>query len=326
MGIATIVSSALLSVIGLYLTHSFRRQQSLKIAEKRVGAYRGLWELTKVARRTRWDPADGSGALSRDEARKLFRDMADWYYDKGNGMFLTATTTEFYFLVRTNLNAYAMSNDEKGAGRCMRDLSLLRQQMRLDLKTISGRPSYWDKGKLNQGDKKLLLRAGIHNPERWGRPWYRAIRPAPDNDVSAEHATNDEVEALLEGVAQDPRLSFDVRFLGTEPSGRIAAGSYVPTTGAPTPIPVEEKPYDCFTVHVLLPRPREADEKLLRGLPSKLTDALQTRGPFLEGRYEWGHVGDAQLTDDLTSTERELIVRDPSAPDEALFKLSLFRA
>jgi hypothetical protein len=174
MEVWTIVVSSLLGVIGLYLTHSLRRQQSLKITELRVAAYRTLWQLMEVARRTRWNAADGSGPLGRDEARKLYRDMAGWYYSSGNGIFLTGRTTEFYTTVRGNLGAYAMSEDAKGADRCMRDLSLLRQQMRLDLKTISGRPSYWEK--LNEGDRALLERVGIRDPEAWAVPWYRRMR------------------------------------------------------------------------------------------------------------------------------------------------------
>jgi len=65
----------------------------------------------------------------------------------------------------------------------MRDLSLLRQQMRLDLKTISGRPSYW--GQSNDfldGDKRLLKSARINNPAKWGLPWYRTILRSPARD------------------------------------------------------------------------------------------------------------------------------------------------
>jgi hypothetical protein len=176
MQVAAIIVSSSLAIIGLYLTHNLRRQQSLKIAEQRVAAYRTLWQLTEVARRTRWD--DGSGPLTTEEAGQLYRDMACWYYRSGNGIFLTDVTTEFYTVVRRKLNAYAKSKDEAGADRCMRELSLLRQQMRLDLKTISGRPSYWQS--LNTGDKAFLKCAGIRNPERWALPWYRKRRsPAP---------------------------------------------------------------------------------------------------------------------------------------------------
>jgi hypothetical protein len=174
MQVAAIIISAFLAVTGLYLTHSLRRQQSLKIAEQRVAAYRTLWQLTYVARRTRWDPADGSGPLTGEEACKLYKDMACWYYNSGNGIFLTGVTTEFYTAVRKRLNAYAISKDQAGADRCMRDLSLLRQQMRVDLKTISGRPSYWES--LDKDDKEFLKSVRIRNPERWARPWYRELR------------------------------------------------------------------------------------------------------------------------------------------------------
>jgi len=87
MDVVSIVVSSLLAVVGLYFTHSLRRQQSLKVAEQRMAAYGALWELTKVARRTRVDQADGSGPLKPAEARKLYRDMADWYYHAGTGCF-----------------------------------------------------------------------------------------------------------------------------------------------------------------------------------------------------------------------------------------------
>lgn len=51
MGVAALVASSLLGVTGLYLTHSLRRQQSLKIAEQRLAAYRPLWQLTEVGDR-----------------------------------------------------------------------------------------------------------------------------------------------------------------------------------------------------------------------------------------------------------------------------------
>jgi hypothetical protein len=205
MQVAAIIISASLAVTGLYLTHNLRRQQSLKVAEQRVAAYRTLWQLTYVARRTRWDPADGSGPLTREEARKLYRDMACWYYSSGNGIFLTGVTTEFYTEVRKRLSVYAMSKDQAGANRCMRGLSLLRQQMRVDLKTISGRPSYWQS--LDEDDKGFLESAGIRNPERWPRPWYPELhnlalrmRTArrPSNDL--RHARNSSAAASGTGV------------------------------------------------------------------------------------------------------------------------------
>jgi hypothetical protein len=50
--------------------------------------------------------------------------------------------------------------------------------MRLDLETLSGRPSDWKQ--LNEEDKALLKEAGIRNPETWGLPWpQRLLRGYP---------------------------------------------------------------------------------------------------------------------------------------------------
>ena len=48
---------SLVALIGLYLSHSIRRQQELNLAERRLAAYQPLWQLTKMARRSRSDPA-----------------------------------------------------------------------------------------------------------------------------------------------------------------------------------------------------------------------------------------------------------------------------
>jgi hypothetical protein len=167
MDVATLVTTLVIAVVGLYLTHSLRRQQSLKIEEQRLGAYRPIWELMEITSQSR-------GSLTRDEAQKLRTDMVSCYYRSGKGMFLTKATTELYWAVRSRLGQYVRGEDNEGrAKRCMKDFSLLRQQMRLDLQTLSGRPSYWTK--LREEDKDLLRLAGIRNPENWGLPWYRRL-------------------------------------------------------------------------------------------------------------------------------------------------------
>ena len=48
-----LVLTTLVALIGLYLADSYRRQQTLRIAELRLTAYRELWALTEDARPTR---------------------------------------------------------------------------------------------------------------------------------------------------------------------------------------------------------------------------------------------------------------------------------
>jgi hypothetical protein len=177
MAVATLVASLVIGIIGLYLTHNLRRQQSLRIAEQRLEAYRPLWQLTEVADKSRLNPADPRDRprpLTREEARTLRSEMVGDYYHSGNGMFLTKTTTELYWVVSTRLAAYARGEDDAArAQRCMEHLSLLRQQMRLDLETISGRPTYL--AELSEADQEVLRSAGIRNPKTWGLPWYRRL-------------------------------------------------------------------------------------------------------------------------------------------------------
>jgi hypothetical protein len=94
LGVAELVVGSFLTALGLWLAHSVRRQQSLRIAERRCAAYRPLWQLTKITRQSRHNEADESGLLTREEGRALRKDMLDWYYGAGNGMFLTKTTNE----------------------------------------------------------------------------------------------------------------------------------------------------------------------------------------------------------------------------------------
>jgi hypothetical protein len=83
--VAQLVITSLVALIGLYLAHSYRRQQRLRIAERRLDAYGELWTLMEVARPTRIKDVsvDREGPLKRDEARELYRDMTHWYFRSG---------------------------------------------------------------------------------------------------------------------------------------------------------------------------------------------------------------------------------------------------
>jgi len=70
------------------------------------------------------------------------------------------------------MGRYALESQDRGSneagGRVMRDLSLLRSQMKSDLQIYG--VFYFDS--LNDDDRELIRMAGL-DPERWGRPWYR---------------------------------------------------------------------------------------------------------------------------------------------------------
>jgi hypothetical protein len=170
MDVAQLVITTLIALIGLHLAHSYRRQQRLRIAERRLDAYGELWALMEVARPTRVKDVsvDREGPLTRKEARKLYQEMTHWYFGSGNGLLVPDTTKQLYLEVKSRLGDYAEGDeapsDAEGTKR-IAELGLLRAQMRLDLDMYS--VPY-----LPSEDRQLLADAGI-DPEGWGVPPWR---------------------------------------------------------------------------------------------------------------------------------------------------------
>lgn len=172
MDIAQFVITSAVAVIGLYLAHSFRRQQRIRIAEQRVDGYRKLWGHMFVARPSRVEPPENLSPLTPEEAAGLHAEMTRWYFEGGNGMLLPHDTRKMYLAVKRRMGRYGLESQGRAADvdgdRVMRDLSLLRSQMKSDL-PIYG-VFYFDS--LNDDDRELIRMSGL-DPERWGRPWYR---------------------------------------------------------------------------------------------------------------------------------------------------------
>src|SRR5215813_8073143 len=172
VGAATLVITA----VGLWLAHNYRRQMALKLSETRLEAYSRLWEITGVAAPTRLDGWGDDGYLRLDERRELWAAMTDWYYAKGGGMLLTAITKEVYLNVKHNLvcewselcPAHFAARIELPADHELVDkvrgilaiklISLLRTQLKSDL-TIYG-PTY--AGKLKNYERFFLKQSGVN--------------------------------------------------------------------------------------------------------------------------------------------------------------------
>jgi len=182
METAALVITSLIAVVGLYLAHSLRRQQALKIAEERTNAYRELWELTELARPTRLaaeerggdlagkgeDGLRGTGPITQAEASSLYRSMTHWYFRSGNGMLLPEVTKRLYLEAKRRLGAYAVGGGhdwEREGARRIDELSLLRTQMKSDL-AIFGTPYFGEPDE----DDEAFLRAAHIDPDRWARP------------------------------------------------------------------------------------------------------------------------------------------------------------
>jgi hypothetical protein len=190
--VAQFVVTSLVALIGLYLAHSYRRQQRLRIAERRLDAYGELWELMEVARPTRVKDVsvDREGPLTRDEARSLYREMTHWYFGSGKGLLLPDGTKDLYLKVKARLGAYAeggdSADDEEGRQR-IEELGLLRAQMRLDL-DIYTVPYLSSPDPASAKLRAELLDAAGIDPKGWGIPPWR-IRIAETIRLTARHVT-----------------------------------------------------------------------------------------------------------------------------------------
>jgi hypothetical protein len=221
MDVAQLVITSLVAVIGLYLAHGFRRQQRLRIAERRLDAYGALWTLMEVARPTRVKDVsvDREGPLTRAEARELYRDMTHWYFRSGNGLLLPDATKDLYLNVKARLGTYAVGADSpsdwEGTQR-IEELGLLRAQMRLDLDVYSV-PYLSSPGPKSMKLRTELLEAAGIDPEGWGTPPWR-IRMAASVRQTARHVT-----ARLPPHARRPTASTDKMVNEAPPLERPAA-------------------------------------------------------------------------------------------------------
>lgn len=194
MAIAQFVVTTLVALIGLYLAHSYRRQQRLRIAERRLDAYGALWKLMEVARPTRI-AADASvdrahGALTRNEAVSLYKSMTHWYFGSANGLLLPDATKRLYLEVKSRLGEYAEGRDsaaEEQGKRRMTEIGLLRAQMRLDL-DIYSEPYLSSSNPKNKELERKLLEAAKIDSRGWGVPPWRT-RVAERIRQTARHFT-----------------------------------------------------------------------------------------------------------------------------------------
>jgi len=186
VNITNVAITAIISFVGLYLVHNIRRQNALRVAEKRLVAYTALWDKMSCAspvRLTEWY----AEPLTPEQRIKLFQAFTTWYYENGNGMFLGASTRTIYLRVKDNLvcpiecyepastraKLQKMFREEQEAARgflAIRQLSLLRNRMRADLE-VYGLPYHVD---LIQEDREFLKFCG---EKLSSKPWASHVRP-----------------------------------------------------------------------------------------------------------------------------------------------------
>jgi hypothetical protein len=87
----------------------------------RLGAYKTLWTATEIVRPTRQE------AISAEEKKKLRQTLTSWYYDEGNGIFLSFEAGRDFREARTAL-------DEKTDGDIKKLFSKLRETLKKDVR------------------------------------------------------------------------------------------------------------------------------------------------------------------------------------------------
>jgi hypothetical protein len=181
--LSQVVGAVVLGLVGLWLAHNYRRQIRIRLAERQTDAYARLWEATRVAR------ADRTAPLTRAEREDLYQRMQAWYFDAGDGIFLSLAARNLYVAARTNLVcpparvrpprlaaelARLAPEDAERRRGCVsvQQMSLLRTQLKADLAMHYGYAYY---SSLRRDDRDFLRSCGIH---LWRRPWRRRpLRP-----------------------------------------------------------------------------------------------------------------------------------------------------
>jgi hypothetical protein len=177
---AQVAATVFVGLVGLWVAHNFRRQIRLKLAERQVDAYMSLWVLTAPATPERTTP------LSHVERQKLYDDMMGWYFQSGNGIFMSRPTRNLLVGLRSNLicpigsiKPTLLANEltrlpEPEAERrrgcaTIRQASLLRTQLKADLNMHFGFNYYSD---LRPDDRAFLRSCGL---SPWRSPWRRRL-------------------------------------------------------------------------------------------------------------------------------------------------------
>lgn len=141
--------AALVLAVVSYSSIGIWRERRLKLAERRLESYERLWAVLRKATQT----DESFGAPTRRRVHKL---MTDWYYEHGDGIHLTADGQKIYLNARKNLvckpasffpatlanhleKKPARTRDREQGKLCQNQLSLLRTQLKKDVK-FYGRP------------------------------------------------------------------------------------------------------------------------------------------------------------------------------------------
>ena len=117
---------AILAVWANIKLHNERREFQLRLLQPKLEAYRALWHLMRRA-----SPSDRV-PLTVEECKELDTRLTDWYYEKGNGIFLSVSARDLLLEAKQVLSQFDGSS-EKTLADIKAKLSKLRQVLKNDL-------------------------------------------------------------------------------------------------------------------------------------------------------------------------------------------------
>ena len=128
------VYAILLLVLGLWINRKLSKYESdleestqtkLLLAESRLPSFTRLWKITAITSPTRKNKID-------DNARAaLNTSLREWYYDNGNGLYLTNELRNTYRKARESLEA--RSTDSLSEDNITKKFSTLRTELKNEL-------------------------------------------------------------------------------------------------------------------------------------------------------------------------------------------------
>lgn len=100
-------------------------QTKILIAESRLPSFTSLWHLTFPTSPTR------EKGLDNEERKHLNSSLRNWYYDKGNGLFLTEELRDLYLKARESLTR--SSSDPESEEKITALFSELRTKLKNEI-------------------------------------------------------------------------------------------------------------------------------------------------------------------------------------------------
>ena len=111
-----------LSILATITANNVRREMQVKLLEPQLEAYRKLWSLMDIA------SPSLTNEFTEDERRNLEDKLRAWYYEAGNGIFLSVESRALLVEAKQYLLDVAIP-----ASKIRAKLSALRSQMKNDI-------------------------------------------------------------------------------------------------------------------------------------------------------------------------------------------------